>query len=74
MTRAEIITTVTEDALIAFEWSCSWERAVEVIAEELRHHGLKATRPLVFHILNLAKLSWAGEVDRVKRLIAEETN
>lgn len=71
MNRQEIIATVTEEATTAYEWSCSWERAVEVIAEELRHHNLKPTRPLVFYVLNLAKLSWAGETARVKKLIAE---
>ena len=71
MNRQEIIATVTEEAVTAYEWSCQWSSAVEVIAEELRHHNLKPTRPLVFYILSLAKLTWAGEVARVKKLIAE---
>ena len=71
MNRQEIIATVTEEATTSYEWSCSWSRVVDVIVEELRHHNLKPTRPLVFYILNLAKLTWAGETARVKKLIAE---
>ncbi|MEL0119394.1 MAG: hypothetical protein VXB01_10685 [Opitutae bacterium] len=71
MNRQEKIEYVTHEAVTSYEWSCSWSSAVEVIVEELRHHNLKPTKPLVFYILNLAKLSWAGETARVKKLIAE---
>ena len=72
MNRREIITTVTQDAVNNYEFSCSWKSVPAIIAEELSFHGIKPTTPLVFYILKLAKLAWAGEVMRVKRLIAEE--
>lgn len=72
MTRQEIITTVTQDAVNNYEFSCSWKSIPAIIAEDLSFYGIKPTKPLVFYIVNLAKLAWAGEVAKVKRLIAEE--
>ena len=72
MKRSEIIATVTEHAVNTFEFSCSWRSIPAVIEEELRFHGIKPNKPLVFWILNLAKLAWAGEVERVKNIINQD--
>jgi|DEB0MinimDraft_10_1074344.scaffolds.fasta_scaffold27687_3 hypothetical protein len=71
MTRQEIIETVTQDAVNSYEFSCSWKSVPAIIVDELKFHGIQPTKPLVFHIVNLAKLAWAGQVQRVKNIIRE---
>lgn len=56
--REAILNNVAAEAVQAYEFNCSWGQTKQSIVEGLINNGISVNKPLVLHVLNLAKVKW----------------